>query len=899
MPSDVTAPRLVGRRDELLALSGLARADGPRALVLEGEPGMGKSMLVAAATALLGESTTVIAAAPSEGDQRVPWGTVGMLLPGLGVADFDFDVSDDVAQVQFAFANAFAAAVADRAVVVVIDDAQWVDPASAGALSFAVREGAGWLVARRSGSERGFILDVAGATNLVLGPMHARDLDELARNLTGWQWSLVEIDRLAELSGGNPLYARQLVELFGTPEGLVVGELPGGPLGAFARCAAALAPDDLRVVAAVALQRGSGIATLDAATGVGWEAIEHALDAAERAGIVRVRASTADFVHALARQAVLERLDPAQAVDLHRRLAAYADDPVNRAWHLGRGTVRPEAAVADELERAAERAHALSDARLASELYARAAELTPPDLPAELLRRTHLGGWVAVLGDDAVATERLLSPVIREPCEGLPARRARRAYVGAVASLHGVKAGYDAVELILPLAADDSERSALLDARTRLAMMLDLALAEAVAADHASWARGIGDAAADRAARVVYDELRMLRGERVDLADHIAAYRADPDAFGPASGELLTAFGELVEFHDHHELATELWERRIAEGIASASADAVRGGRDALAETLRLRGDWDGLARMVAEFGDTVTGDHPDGGGRPALWSVFLWAATGQHALVGPLVEQEVEAAAGTVAAARIEVVALGGFAMLAAGRVDRAVELLSATRSVAHEWGYDDTRGLNYHANLVEALVAAGRATEAEPVAAEAERIAARNGWPFSVLEAERCRAHVLVASGDPSSAMRLLDASEPGWAAIRRPFEVARAYLLLAEARRLARHPARARAALDRAAAMFAELGAQPWLDRVATERELLGRHGNAPVEPAALTAAEAAVVALVRAGRSTPKVAGELSMSPRSVESHLTRIYRKLGVRNRRELLALGESAVSEQA
>ena len=150
------------------------------------------------------------------------------------------------------------------------------------------------------------------------------------------------------------------------------------------------------------------------------------------------------------------------------------------------------------------------------------------------------------------------------------------------------------------------------------------------------------------------------------------------------------------------------------------------------------------------------------------------------------------------------------------------------------------------------------------------------------------------MASSGLYDEARSVLHEALNGAGALNRPFEHARGLLQLGGVLRRLGARAQAREVLDRSDAIFEGLGALPWVTRVAAERELLGQRSRASDDPSALSAAEEQVVNLALAGRSNQAIAAELFVSVRTVESHLTRSYRKLGVKSRSELLARGRTS-----
>jgi len=909
----------VGRRDELNALGALL-GDGSSARlgVVEGAAGMGKTTLVDEALRLFGDGWQVVRTAPTSAERAAAWGTARLLLTSglLAAAErHGLDVGSDLlwatglsgvarqadavepgdpSRAMYAFAELIQAVAGRERLLIVIDDAHWVDQASAGALVFAMRGGGQWLLARRAGE--GGPLEQALLDEAVVVPIEPFDeheLDLLARSVTGRNWNGVELRRLRELSGGNPLHARELLRAYPASGALADARLPTGIGELFGALVDGLAPEHLDVVAAVALMRRPDLTELHAAfADLGADAVEDALAAAERSGLLHVSADTIGFGHALTARAVADKLGGVAQARIHRRLAAVTTGPDARAWHLGRGTVGPDAAVAAELEAAGRRVLALGEPEQAADLLGRAVSLTPRDERGDHVRRAALAGHAAVEAGDWERALDLLEPVVSDIGDRPEGRAARSSYPIAVNRLRGVKPSLDALEQMVLAATSDAERAEQLSRLVRVNLFVDTLDAEQAAARALAFAESTSDPVIQLGARLGLDHTRSLRGDHVDLSHYLTIYADDPQrlSYGEIGFMPRACFEELIQFHDVHDVALATSLETYELGRATGNVSDVNNGLNQLIGVTRRSGDWAAMRRWAAEFDAMATGNNDELTGVTDVDTLWLLAATGEHALIAASVPLILAEAEGTAPIGLLPVLSDTGFARLATGDLAGAVELLYRAKATADDIHHADLRSAGFHADLVEALVTLGRVVEADEVASSAEAIAVRSRWPFSDLEAARCRATVLLGQGAADAAAALLEAVEPAWADIARPFEVGRAYLLLGAARRRAGARTRAREALDQADALFTGLGAGPWLARVADERSMLGGRDQ-QAAPNALSSAEQQVAELVRAGRSNKEIAAEMYVSLRTVESHLTRIYRKVGVRSRAEFLARG--------
>jgi DNA-binding CsgD family transcriptional regulator len=225
------------------------------------------------------------------------------------------------------------------------------------------------------------------------------------------------------------------------------------------------------------------------------------------------------------------------------------------------------------------------------------------------------------------------------------------------------------------------------------------------------------------------------------------------------------------------------------------------------------------------------------------------------------------------------------GVADLAGGRVAAAIEHLSAAVAAFDEAGVLEVGAMPIAARLAEALVSGDRLDEAERLADELAVRAERSGRVRSRAEAARALADVRAARGDLDGAAALAAEALAGFDALGMPVERVRTQLLVAAVARRRRRRGEARVALEDARAIAVRCGALGVLPRIDAELDRLGER----VGDGELTRTERQVVELVARGRSNAEIAAELHLSVRTVESNLTRVYRKLGVRSRAELIA----------
>ena len=403
MPTAVSAQRLLGRGSECAALDQLVasvRAGPSRALVLRGEAGIGKSALLGYLVAHA-SGCAICRAAGVESEMELAYAGLQQLcapfldrverLPGpqsdaLGIA---FGLRGGAAPDRFLVGLAVLSLLSDvaeeRPLVCIVDDAQWLDAASAQALAFVARrlgaESVGLVFAvREPRVERWF----EGLEELAVGGLDDRDAQELLATVVTGPLDERVRDRIVAEMRGNPL---ALLEL---PRGWTRAELAGG-FGlsdapglsgrieqSFAERLARLPPSTrLLLLVAAADPVGDPVLVWRAAAelGIGPDAAAPAT----AAGLVDFGAQVR-FSHPLVRSAIYSAVAPEERQRVHRALAEVTDadlDPDRRAWHRAQATAGLDEDVAAELERSAGRARARGGLAAGAAFHGRAVELTP------------------------------------------------------------------------------------------------------------------------------------------------------------------------------------------------------------------------------------------------------------------------------------------------------------------------------------------------------------------------------------------------------------------------------------------------------------------------------------------------------------------------------------------
>jgi DNA-binding NarL/FixJ family response regulator len=699
--------------------------------------------------------------------------------------------------------------------------------------------------------------------------------------------------RVHEASNGNPMFALEFARTVadrGAP-----GPLPvPGSLQELVRDRVAAYPEGIRPlleVVAVAqrptlhlLQR-----TVDGADGL--------LDAAVEAGAVTVGDdAVVRFSHPLLATAIYAELLPGRRRSLHGRIGEVVEGLDERARHLALSAFGPDARIARLLDEAAAQARARGAPDAAAELARLGLSLTPASEPQRRADRTlALAGYFADAGrsgDVRASLDELLSG------ELTGTRRAQALLTRSYAEWD-----FDARDRLVDEALVHAGDDVALRARLLLAaghhQMLreDLAAAEPLARQALAEAESAGNP-------------RLLATTLVSVA-YIAAVAGWPES------DLLD---RAIELSDAHGVLPRtvpprvaLAGLRLAVGDLAAARTLLEGELDAIRRSRReydrrgcllelfelelYAGDWGRAERYLDEAWELVF----DGGDQTVEMvqhgRAMLAAHRGEVDAARRLVAENVERGEPLhwpyLAALNRWTL---GFVELSLGEPARAAELLA---DVADRLGPNRLlRGGTRLAvgDAVEALVGVGRLDEAQALLGRFERYATpEDVWAASALL--RGEALILLAQGDAEAARDAAADAATGFEAAGFPFDRGRSLLVAGDALRRMGERRQAADQLETAKELFAQLGAALWLERAEREQR---RASPRPRRDRELTNAERRVAALVASGRTNREVAAQLFTTVGTVEVHLTRIYRKLGIRSRTELArraAAGELALDE--
>jgi DNA-binding CsgD family transcriptional regulator len=916
---------LYGRDPERSIIGGLlegARESRSGVLVIRGEAGVGKSALLEDARER-SSGMQALSCAGVESEAALPFAALYELLrPVLhhleqvprpqadalrGALGLAAARGGDRFLVSLAVLSVLSEAAEQRPLLCLVDDAHWLDDASADALVFVARrleaERIVLLFAAREGEVREF--DAPELAELRLAGLAADAAAALLDRHAGVALSPETRARLIEATGGHPL---ALLEL---PSTLSEAQLAGGeplltPLPVSARLERAFLarvrelPEETQTLLLVAAADDTGELSTALRAAARLDVPAEALDAAEEAGLASIRDAVLELRHPLVRSAVYQGAPLSKRQAAHRALGNVLEgdaDADRRAWHRAAASVGPDPAAVAELEQAAVRAQRRSGFVAASLAYERAGALTPDEAErARLLTAAAENAW---FGGRLDRTRMLLErarPLASEPqphadidrylglvelTGGAPAEACRLLVrsAAAVASVDGERA----LELLnlASVAAFYADDVAAAVTIAELARKVDVgdtpfarALVELLVGIGAHYEGDLGRAAASlRSAVSIEAELESdpLDARRVALlfGGRAAFYLGDDEAarrsaqLAAAQMRAEGALGLLTPILPRLVHA-EMWAGRWP----AASANAREGLR---------------LAREIGQF-DLVA------------YQLVLLALIAAH--------RGAEDECRSLAAEGYELASARGLAVVASlanwalallelelGRSEEAflrAREISTTPAVLFMTGLD----------LIEAAVRAGEVATAHDWLDYYEAWAERAGAAWARAVALHGRA---LLADDEEESERLFEAALDMHAQAARPFERARAQLAFGEFLRRARRPRDARQHLRAALDGFAAVGAELWAERTRVELRASGKTARRRVAATRdqLTEQELQIAHFVAQGLSNREVAAQLFLSPRTIAAHLRNIFRKLGITSRTELARLQLESVGAAA
>jgi len=904
---------LWGRRPQCEALDLLlaeVRTGRSRVLVVCGEPGIGKTALLgyAAETA---SDFRVARADGVESEMELPFAALNQLcgrmlgrldrLPGpqrdaLGVA---FGLRPGSAPDRFlvglAVLGLLSEAAADQPLMCLIDDAQWLDRASAQALAFVARrldaESVALLFGTRDPAAGG---DLAGLPGLLVEGLPDTDARAMLAAVIPGRLDDRVRDRIIAEAGGNPLALLELPHGM-TAAGLAGGfGLPGaGPLSGriediFRRRLAPLPATTQRLLLLAAAEpTGDPVLLWRAADRLGIGA--GAADAAKSGGLLVVGARVT-FRHPLVRSAIYRSASLQDRRKVHRALAEATDpqlDPDRRAWHLAQAAPGPDEDVAAELERSADRAQARGGFAAAAAFLERATALTLE--PARGAERALAAARAMAQAGAYDAALRLLATAEARPLDEFQLARADL-LSGQIA--FASSPGSDVPPLLLKAA----KRLEPLDARLARETYLQ-ALSGAVHAGRFVTGGGLREAAkAARAAPAVPEPPSapnlLLDGLALLITEGYAA--AAPTlkrALSAFSSEDISTEEELRWLWLACPAAQILWDDHSWDLLSTRHVQLARDAGAlgvlpiALAQRTGLhlyQGDFAAAAALIDE---AAAIGEATGSQLPPYAPLGLAAFRGQERQAFELIETSTK-----------DTVRRGGgrglnFVQWGTAVLDNGLGRYQDALAAAQQAGEDPQEQVFSTWAAAELIEAASRSGVPGHAADALQRLSdsARASGTDWALGTEAC-ARALLSEGETAERRYREGIDRLARTRVRVP--LARAHLVYGEWLRRENRRIDAREQLRTAHEMFAGMGADGFAERAARELLATGervrkRTTDVPTE---LTAREVQIARLAGDGLSNPEIAAHLFMSPRTVEYHLHKVFTKLAISSRNQLHAV---------
>ena len=900
---------VVGRESELAVIREFVEADGSRrACVLAGQAGIGKTTLWEAGIDLARErGLRVLAARASSAEAQLSFSALidlcdsvasdalaelaGPQRAALEVALLRAEPKDEAPSVHaiaLGFRNVLRALSAGTAVLIAIDDVQWLDAPSVEVLTFLVRrlrdEPVAFLLTRRADRPTALerVLQRSDLDCLQVGPLSFGAIRRLLVERLGLSVSRHLLHRIVDVTLANPLFALELGrELIATGVPATADELPvpAGIDDLLGMRVGSLPAPLRRVLVALALSADLRVTELAAAGG------QKALDDAVDRGLVRVDGDRVRAMHPLVAVAAMRSAGRGERRELHLALARAIGDEELRALHLALATEGTDGELSATVAAAAATASARGARQQAVELAEHALRLTPAGSGQRGERLLELADYLERAGEIQRLTD-LLAPEVDSLPPGTPRARAWLMLSEGAGSRHMDDLAEHHRRALAEGADDPGLRARVLAKQASNAAastISDLPQAESWALAAVKTSRSAGPDVR-RMALYALAWARAMTGRPVDDLCRSSQAASDVAAYIAAAPERVA--GQRLLWRGEIPRARETLTRFLALADERGERESYALMRLHVCE-LHLRvGEWDAAEALLVEWAESADRELMF---RPKYERCRALLSAGR----GDIEETERWA---TLAVARGEETGCrwDTFEGLRARALSHllAHEPAAAAEGLRTVWDHNDREGVNEPGvfpvapELVQALTELGELDEARAVTARLAQLAERQAHPWASITAARCRGVVALAGSVPdgSAADALLGAAAD-YERLGLRFDAARSLLSLGRAQRRLRQWGSARHAMEQAITAFDAMGSPGWARQARSELERVG--GRRPRAGGELTRSEQRVAELAAEGMSNKEIARELVVSVHTVEVHLSRVYAKLGVRSRARL------------
>ncbi len=910
------AEQIVSRQAEERALVDFLDAvpERPGALIIEGDPGIGKTTLwLDAVERARQRGFRVLISRAAEAESVLAYSALADLLSavddsvwadlptpqkqGLEAAllrrGHDPEPTDPRA-VAAAFVAVINRLAAQGQVVVAVDDLQWLDISSANVVSFAARRlptGAALLCTTRTeeAAARVQLPSPDAVRQIPMQPLTVGELHQVLRLRLSASVPRPMLLRIHEISGGNPFFALELAREVDTNRitELTLPSSLGDLVNSRISHVGADAEDALLAVASLP---DPTVQIVAEATSTTPERLIELLGAAETHAVVAIDGNRIRFTHPILAHGVYSGAKPQRRREMHRRLAELVTEPELRGRHLALSDTTGQSQTIAALDTAAEIARARGAPAAAAELLELAIGLGADDPLRRIGCATHY-----FAASDPGRARQLLEAVVQDLPHG--PLRAVALHQLALVRVFGDNFA-EAADLLERGLAETGDDLAL-----RVLMLVTLAFARFNSGQLPS-ALENGKEAVTEATRLGQRHLlsltlgmramiRFLRGDGFDEPSMRRALELEdpeapaPSAFRPSvqNALMLACTGQLDQAHE--EMGA-MRQRYLDHGEDNELIFI-----DFHGVLCRVwRGDFTEaatLAENLVERALQLGGDLP--------LCVGLTARALLAAYLGRVEQARSDATEALAAGQRSSSRSLSewpvtilGFVDVSLGNYSEALTTLQAEVSRIHA-APDGTEiiAASFVPDAVEAMIQLGHLDEAEPLIDTLQRNGERLARPWMLAVGMRCRAMLQAAHGDLNTATATAELAMAQHERLPMPFERARTQLLLGQLQRRQRYRDAATATLHDAQHTFEHLGTTLWAQRASIELTR-GTSGRRRAE--GLTPSEQRVAELAVAGLTNRDIAATLFISSKTVEVNLSRIYRKLNIRSRVELYkALG--------